>query len=498
MTQPYGPAEKSGGAKKFGSFNRDVAPQHAGPQSDGAPKGVAPKGNAAPHARPAEPEFVRDEAYEASPGVGQALAAVDAKAPVILLTGRAGTGKTRLVQYIKRRPGGELQATVAPTGIAALNARAQTIHSFFHLEHVVLDAKNLSKGGKFGSLYRRMRRLVIDEISMVRADIIDAIDARLRQVRSDKRPFGGVQIVMVGDFLQLPPVVQEQDWPMLEGLGYEAPYAFNAHALQSLPVETVTLDRVWRQGEPDFVDMLGAIRTRDGIEEALQKLNARCVGPHRDGVQPLLLTPTRAAAERYNNQGHDALGKARTGFRATVERDFAMGAVNLPVPEFIELAPGARVMAVRNDPGGRFVNGSLGTVTRIDKDGGVFVQFDRRRDEDLVGRLTWEKIRQQWNEAESRIENEVVGSYTQLPLIHAWAVTIHKAQGLTLDDVRVDLGAGAFAPGQVYVALSRVRALDGLSFARPLRANDVRADPVLVAFMKWARGGGSGAAGDSS
>jgi ATP-dependent DNA helicase PIF1 len=491
MTQSYGPAEKSGGARKFGNFNRDVAPQHA-PQG-GASRSPASKGNGAPLAKQAEPEFVRDEAYEASPGIAQALAAVDAKAPVILLTGRAGTGKTRLVQYIKSRPGGELQATVAPTGIAALNARAQTIHSFFALDHAVLDAKRLGKSKGFSGIHRRMKRLVIDEISMVRADTIDAIDARLRYVRMDKRPFGGVQIIMVGDFLQLPPVVQDHDWPILENLGYEAPYAFNAHALQSLPVETVTLDRVWRQGEPDFVDMLGAIRTRDGIEDALERLNARCVGPHRDGVQPLLLTPTRAAAERHNNQGLAALGKARTGFRGSFDGDFAMGAVNLPVPEHIDLAAGARVMAVRNDPGGRFVNGSLGTVTRFDKEGGVFVQFDRHRDEDLVIPVSWEKIRQQWNEAEQRIDNQVVGTYKQIPLIHAWAVTIHKAQGLTLDDVRVDLGAGAFAPGQVYVALSRVRTLDGLSFARPLRGSDVRADPVLVAFMRWARG--SGAAG---
>ena len=157
------------------------------------------------------------------------------------------------------------------------------------------------------------------------------------------------------------------------------------------------------------------------------------------------------------------------------------------MPEFIELAPGARVMAVRNDPGGRFVNGTLGTVTRFDKEGGVFVQFDRRRDEDLVVPVTWEKIRQQWNEAEQRIDNEVVGTYKQIPLIHAWAVTIHKAQGLTLDDVRVDLGSGAFAPGQVYVALSRVRSMAGLSFARPLRPADIRVDPMLVDFMRWAQ-----------
>src|SRR5215470_3871599 len=339
MKQPAPPAK----SKQFVKFNRAGAPKPPRPAA----------------------EFKRDEEYEASPGVAEALAAVDAAAPALLIVGRAGTGKTRLVQYLKARPGGELQATVAPTGIAALNARAQTIHSFFHLEHAVLDARNLSRGGRFGSLYRRMKRLVIDEISMVRADVIDAVDARLRQVRGDKRPFGGVQVVMVGDFLQLPPVVQEQDWPMLEGLGYEAPYAFNAHALQSLPVETVTLDRVWRQDEQDFVDMLGRIRSREGIAEALERLNARCVGLHRDGVQPLLLTPTRAAAEHYNHQGLAALGKARTGFRATVERDFAVGAANLPVPEYLELAVGARVMAVRNDAAGRFVNGTLGTVTRL-------------------------------------------------------------------------------------------------------------------------------------
>ncbi len=431
-------------------------------------------------------EFVRDEAYEASPGVGEALAAIDAGAPVVLVLGRAGTGKTRLVQYLKRRPGGEFQATVAPTGIAALNAGAQTIHSLFRLEHTVLDARHLDKGGRYGPLYRRLKRLVIDEISMVRADVVDAIDARLRQVRGDPRPFGGVQVVMVGDFLQLPPVVQEHDWTILNELGYEAPYAFNAHSLQAMAVETVTLDKVWRQDEAAFVAMLGRIRAREAVEDVIDDLNAACVGPHRDGIEPLLLTPTRAAADRYNHQGLAALGRDRSGFEATIAGDFAVGAVNLPAPERLELAAGARVMAVKNDPQGRFVNGSLGTVTRIEP-AGVFVQFDRRAQECAVGMATWEKVRQQWNDREQRIDNEVVGTYRQIPLIHAWAVTIHKAQGLTLDDVRVDVGAGAFAPGQVYVALSRVRSMAGLSFARPLRVADIRVDAMLVDFMRWAQ-----------
>src|SRR5262249_10953209 len=190
IKDPHAPANKpdgiAKGAKRFSHFNRAVAAKGDRP-AESTPSG-----------------FVRDEVYEATPGVAQALAAIDARRAAVLVAGRAGTGKTRLVQYIKSRPGGGVQATGCPTRGAALNARPQTIHSFFHLEHAVLDGKNLSRAGKFGSLYRRINRLVIDEISMVRADVIDAIDARLRQVRGDKRPFGGVQIVMVGDFLQLP------------------------------------------------------------------------------------------------------------------------------------------------------------------------------------------------------------------------------------------------------------------------------------------------------
>jgi ATP-dependent DNA helicase PIF1 len=433
------------------------------------------RGGAAMQSRPAG-DFKRDESYEASPGVSEALAAIDAGAPAMLIIGRAGTGKTRLVQYLKARPGGELQATVAPTGIAALNAQAQTIHSFFRLEPTVLDAANLSDGGKFGNVYRRMKRLIIDEISMVRADLIDAMDARLRKVRADRRRFGGVQIVMVGDFLQLPPVIQPNDWPVLEALGYRGPFAFNAHALADLPVKTVALDRVWRQDEQEFIEILGHIRSGEAVGAALERLNARCVGPHRAGVAPLLLTATRAAADGHNKRGLQALGGERAGFTAKIDREFTLAPASLPVPEHIELAVGARVMAVKNDGGGRWVNGSLGTVTGFSEDG-VTVVFDRGHEEHLVSPVAWEKVRQQWNETTKRIETEVVAAYRQIPLIHAWAVTIHKAQGLTLDDARIDLGSGAFAAGQVYVAISRVRSLSGLSFARPLRVSDIQ--------MRW-------------
>ncbi len=369
------------------------------------------RAGAAMQPRPAG-EFKRDEPYEASPGVTEALAAVDAGAPALLIVGRAGTGKTRLVQYLKARPGGELQATVAPTGIAALNAQAQTIHSFFRFEPTVLDAANLSDGGKFGNVYRRMKRLIIDEISMVRADLIDAMDARLRKVRADQRRFGGVQVIMVGDFLQLPPVIQQNDWPVLEALGYRGPFAFNAHALADLPVKTVTLDRVWRQDEQDFIEILGHIRSGIAIEAALEQLNRRCAGPHRDGVAPLLLTATRAAADGYNKRGLKALGGARPASKRKIDREFTLAPASLPVPEYIELAVGARVMAVKNDAGGRWVNGSLGTVTGVSEEGAT-VAFDRGRGEHLVSPVAWEKVRQQWNETAKRIETEVVGAYRQ-------------------------------------------------------------------------------------
>lgn len=431
-----------------------------------------------------EAKFKRDEEYESSPGIKEALASIDGGNPATLIAGRAGTGKTRFVQYLRKRPGGELQATVAPTGVAAWNAEAQTIHSFFRFPPTILDARNLSRNGNFGTLYRRMKRLVIDEISMVRADLIDAIDARLRDLREDDRPFGGVQIVMVGDFLQLPPVVQDEDWPLLHGLGYKAPYAFSAHALESMQITPVILDRVWRQDDREFLEILAQIRSGESLEEATLRLNKRCARPHRDGIKPLFLTATRAAAETYNRHGLAALGAKRVGFRAQVDGSFRITRNSLPVPEYLELAVGARVMAVKNDMQGRWVNGSLGTVTGLIQDG-AFVVFDRTQQEHLVSRVSWEKVEQRWNNAQKRIIESKRGAFRQIPLIPAWAVTIHKAQGLTLDDVRLDLGAGAFAFGQAYVALSRVRSLSGLSFAQPLRPDDVHVDPILSAFMKW-------------
>ncbi len=422
--------------------------------------------------------------FENSPGIRDVLDALDTGTPVVLVTGRAGTGKTTLIRHLRTRAGGNKQAVVAPTGVAALNARAQTIHSFFQLPISVLDAENLPPMRGMSPLFKNMTRLVIDEISMVRADIIDAIDARLRTARADGRPFGGVQVVMVGDFLQLPPVVDEQQRPVLQALGYESEFAFSAHVMRRVESAAFSLERVYRQDEKDFIDLLNAVRTGENTGDAVASLNARCLGPHRDEAQPLILAPTRNAVDRYNREGMASLPGAPIVWTARTLGTLDVTGDRLPVPEHLELRVGARVMAVKNDPQTRWINGSLGTVVGLEEKGAT-VRFDRTKTTHLIEAVSWEKVKQVWNERKQQVETEVLGAYQQIPLVPAWAITIHKAQGLTLDDVRLDLGSGAFAPGQLYVALSRVRTMAGLSLARALHPSDLRMSRTPRLYDHW-------------
>jgi ATP-dependent DNA helicase PIF1 len=452
--------------RTLGQFNRDLPPAVA-PASSG-------------------PEFKRDSAYESSRGVRKALAAIDAIEPIVLIVGRAGTGKTVLVRYLRGRPGSERQAVVAPTGVAALNTQAQTIHSFFQFPFGVLDHREVPPFRSSVQLLRRMNRLVIDEVSMVRADILDSIDARLRNVRADDRPFGGVQVVLVGDFLQLPPVAKAEEFGLLQGLGYRSPHLFSSRVLENAPVSVIEFDQVHRQSETEFVELLAKIRMGDDLEDAVGILNERCARPHRERAKPILLTPTRAAAEHYNQGGLDAIPDEPVAFDAKIEGTLNIQTDQLPVPERLELKVGARVMAAKNDPGRRWVNGSLGTVTSLGEDD-VGVLFDHDPNEYRIGRAVWEKQRQEWDDTRQRIKSKRVAAYSQIPLLPAWAITIHKSQGLSLDDVRVDLGRGAFASGQVYVALSRAKTLSGLSLTRKIRAGEIKTDLMLLEFVGWLR-----------
>jgi ATP-dependent DNA helicase PIF1 len=243
----------------------------------------------------------------------------------------------------------------------------------------------------------------------------------------------------------------------------------------------VTLNTVYRQADPTFVDMLNALRVGDGVETALEQLNATCTGPHRSGRDPLILTPTKQGALGHNMAGLAALRGPVSVFRARVEGQFGLKGDSLPVPETIELRVGARVMAMKNDAQGRWFNGALGVVRELGEKQAV-VEFDHSGEVHPMGPVSWERVRQTWNAGRNKVEREVLGTYTQMPLNLAWASTIHKAQGLSLDDVRIDIGGGAFADGQMYVALSRARSLAGLSLSKPLRVSDIRVDPIILSF----------------
>ena len=388
----------------------------------------------------------------------------------ILVTGEAGTGKSTLVNYIRHYGGIENTAILAPTGVAALNVGGQTIHSFFRFPFKIIDENALADQRK-NRLWKKVKLIIIDEISMVRADMLDGMDIILRKAQDSAQPFGGCKILLVGDFYQLPPVIPNHEKAVLGQMGYAGPFAYHANVLENYTPVHFELSKVYRQRDPRFVEILSDLRLARNVEDAVGKLNEICVKPHRAGRTPVLLTSTNAIAERYNKKGLADLTSQSLQYDCVTQGRF--NANRAPAPMQITLKKGARIMAVKNDPLKRWVNGSLGTIVELNPKE-VYVRFDGDTASRKIESATWESITYKWNEIEQKMEEEATATFSQMPLILAWAVTIHKAQGLTLDDVRIDLGRGAFAPGQAYVALSRARTLEGLSLTAPLRANDIQ------------------------
>lgn len=425
----------------------------------------------------------------------------------VFLTGKAGTGKTTFLRRLKERSPKRM-VVVAPTGVAAINAGGVTIHSFFQfpLAPYIPGGSFNSKDEKYRfskekkNIIRTLDLLVIDEISMVRADLLDQIDAVLRLHKDRHRPFGGVQLLMIGDLSQLAPVVKDSEWTLLREY-YRTPYFFGSHALQQTRHVTIELTHVYRQSDRTFINILNEVRENRLTPASLARLNSRVVESGKmmaEGSRPednchlssldfpldtdgtIRLTTHNATANRYNEERMDALKGMRFTFKAQVTGTFPES--SYPAEEKLVLKKGCQVMFLKNDSqGSRYYNGKLGIVSSIDAERICVRGFDDNEEIEVEPDV-WTNARYVIDKGTKEIREEIEGEFRQYPLRLAWAITVHKSQGLTFDRAVLDVNA-AFAAGQVYVALSRCRSLEGLALTAPLSPLSVKTDAVVTDYM---------------
>jgi ATP-dependent DNA helicase PIF1 len=397
----------------------------------------------------------------------------------VFITGRAGTGKSTFLQYlcqnIKKN-----YVLLAPTGVAAVNIGGQTIHSFFRFKPGITVDEAEKRGKKTKSeIYKKLALLIIDEISMVRADLFDCVDVFLRKSRQNEKPFGGVQLLLIGDLYQLPPVVKKNE----SGFSsfYQSSYFFSSKVMDNLDLFLIEFEKIYRQKDEEFINILNRIRNKDLDEEILEKLNKQYQEDfdeekYRDYI---FLTTRNDQAEAINFNNLEKLpGKAYT-FEAEINGEIEEELY--PADVFLTLKKGARVMFLNNDSRDRWINGSLGWVVSVSKEK-VVVRVDDSGVEE-VEPYTWEIIENYFDEKQKKIKKKTIGYFSQYPLKLSWAITIHKSQGKTFDKVVIDIGRGSFTPGQVYVALSRCRSLSGIVLKQPIKKKHIWSDWKVRQFL---------------
>jgi len=405
----------------------------------------------------------------------------------MFITGRAGTGKSTLLQLFRNTTRKRV-AVLAPTGIAALNVKGQTIHSFFGFPPKMINRRDITKR-KNSRMYRNVDMIIIDEISMVRADMMDNMDTFLRVNRNINEPFGGVQMVFFGDLFQLPPVVATDFEREIFTNRYKSPYFFSSIIVnRGLELHLVELNTVYRQDERRFINLLDAIRLAHVDYEVLEDLNTRHVPLPEDQEYFITLTSRNNIADQINQLEINKLTTEPFSYAANITGSF--NSRLFPSDPVLQLKEGAQVMFVKNDPQKRFVNGSIGRVKQLSAESIIVTVPDEHGSEQTfeLEKLEWEILKYKPDSANPQtITTEIAGTFKQFPIKLAWAITIHKSQGKTFDRVIIDMGSGAFEYGQTYVALSRCRKMGGIYLKRPITPRDIMVDNRVSEWYEWKR-----------